>query len=56
VIWGYRAFVAAITPTRSGGTTVGRHGSEATIRDYIAGQGRQSEYLQLHTQQLDLFG
>jgi len=35
--------------------TVGRHGSEATIRDYIAGQGRQSEYRQMHTQQLDLF-
>jgi len=36
-------------------STVGRHGSEATIRDYIAGQGRQSEFRQLHTQQLDLF-
>ncbi len=35
--------------------TVGRYGSEATIRDYIAGQGRQGEYRQLHTQQLDLF-
>ena len=35
--------------------TVGRHGSEETIRDYVAGQGRQQEYRQLHSQQLELF-
>jgi len=35
--------------------TVGRHGSEETIRDYIAGQGRQQEYRQFHSQQMELF-
>ena len=35
--------------------TVGRHGSEETIRDYVASQGRQQEYRQLHSQQLELF-
>ena len=35
--------------------TVGRHGSEETIRQYVAGQGRQSEYRQFHSQQLELF-
>ena len=35
--------------------TVGRHGSEDIIRQYVAGQGRQSEYRQLHSQQLELF-
>ena len=35
--------------------TVGRHGSEETIRDYVAGQGRGQEYRQLHSQQLELF-
>jgi len=34
--------------------TVGRHGSEETIREYIAGQGRQGEYRQLHSQQVGL--
>ena|ERR1700677_4641246 len=35
--------------------TVGAHGSEATIRDYVANQGRTNEYKQLHSQQLELF-
>ena len=35
--------------------TVGRHGSEGEIQRYIAAQGRQKEYAQLHTQQLRLF-
>jgi putative transposase len=35
--------------------TVGRHGSEETIRDYVASQGRQQEYRQLHSQQWELF-
>jgi len=42
--------------------TVGRHGSEDVIRRYVAGQGRQQEYRQLHAQhpeppeqQLELF-
>ena len=33
--------------------TVGRHGSEETIRNYVAGQGRQQEYRQLHAQPLE---
>ncbi len=36
-------------------TTVGRHGSEETIRQYVSGQGRQSEYREWHSQQLELF-
>ena len=35
--------------------TVGRHGSEETIRQYVSGQGRQSEYRPWHSQQLELF-
>ncbi len=35
--------------------TVGRHGSEETIRQYVSGQGRQSEYHEWHSQQLELF-
>lgn len=35
--------------------TVGRHGSEETIRQYVSGQGRQSEYREWHSQQLELF-
>ena len=34
--------------------TVGRHGNEQTIQEYVANQGRQSEYHQLYVQ-LDLF-
>jgi REP element-mobilizing transposase RayT len=33
--------------------TVGRHGSEEAIRNYVAGQGRQQEYRQLHLQPLE---
>ncbi len=36
-------------------STVGRHGTEETIRDYVANQGREQEYRKLHSQQLDLF-
>ncbi len=36
-------------------STVDRHGSEGEIQRYIAEQGRQQEYTQLHTQQLRLF-
>jgi len=56
--------VPAVKPDRWGGecwsdgysiSTVGRHGSEGEIQRYIASQGRQQEYTQLHTQQLRLF-
>lgn len=32
--------------------TVGRHGSEETIRKYVQEQGKEEEYQQLHVQQL----
>lgn len=36
--------------------TVGKHGSEEVIQDYVKGQGRQaSNYTKLHSQQVDLF-
>ncbi len=40
--------------------TVGRHGNESTVSEYIAKQNRQSEYRQIHiepikTEQLELF-
>ena len=35
-------------------STVGRHGSEAQIREYVANQGRAEEYVQLYVQQLKL--
>lgn len=35
--------------------TVGRHGNEQTIQEYVAHQGRQSEYHQLYVRQLELF-
>jgi len=35
--------------------TVGRHGTEETIRRYVQEQGRENEYQQLHAQQLNLF-
>jgi len=35
--------------------TVGRHGSEETIRQYVSEQGRQSKYRPWHSQQLELF-
>jgi len=33
--------------------TVGRHGSEATIREYVAGQGGGQEHRRLHWQAVD---
>ena len=36
-------------------STVGRKGSEETIRKYVQEQGREEEYKQLHEQQLKLF-
>ena len=36
-------------------STVGRHGSEDTIRNYVKQQGQENEYQQLHVQQLRLF-
>ena len=35
--------------------TVGRHGDENTIQEYVKNQGRENEYNQLHKQQLSLF-
>ena len=35
--------------------TVSRHGSEETIRKYVADQGKAKEYKQLHVQQLELY-
>jgi REP element-mobilizing transposase RayT len=35
-------------------STVGQHGSEEQIRQYIAKQGREKEYTKLHVQQLKL--
>ena len=35
--------------------TVGQHGSEETIRNYVKQQGREKEYTRLHRQQLRLF-
>jgi REP-associated tyrosine transposase len=36
-------------------STVGRYGSEGEVQRYIADQGRQKEYVKLHSQQLRLF-
>jgi putative transposase len=35
--------------------TVGRHATEDAIRQYVKNQGKESEYVQLHVQQLKLF-
>lgn len=35
--------------------TVGRHGDENTIQQYVKGQGTEKEYKKLHQQQLRLF-
>ena len=35
-------------------STVGHHGTEAQIRDYVAKQGRKNEYKQLYVEQLSL--
>ncbi len=36
-------------------STVGRHGNEAVIREYVQKQGIEPEYQVLHVQQLELF-
>ena len=36
-------------------STVGRQGSEETIRKYVKEQGKEDDYQQLHEQQLKLF-
>lgn len=36
-------------------STVGQHGSEETIREYVKEQGKEDEYQKLHEQQLKLF-
>jgi putative transposase len=33
--------------------TVGRHGTEETVREYVANQGREREYKRLHWQQVN---
>lgn len=35
--------------------TVGRHGDESTIQDYVKSQGKEKEYKRIHTQQLSMF-
>ena len=35
--------------------TVGMHGNESTIKEYVKGQGREKEYKKIHSQQLVLF-
>ncbi len=35
--------------------TVGKQGSEETVRQYVRNQGTEKEYRQLHAQQLKLF-
>lgn len=35
--------------------TVGRHGDENTIQNYVKSQGKEKEYKKLHSQQLSLF-
>ena len=36
-------------------STVGQHGTENIIRNYVKQQGQEPEYVQLHIQQLSLF-
>jgi putative transposase len=36
-------------------SSVGQHGNEATIGNYVKAQGTQEQYQQLHAQQLTLF-
>lgn len=35
--------------------TVGKHATEAVIKQYVKNQGQEEEYVQLHIQQLKLF-
>ena len=36
-------------------STVGQHGTEATVSNYVRQQGREKEYQQLHIEQLRMF-
>lgn len=36
-------------------STVGQHGNEKMIEEYIKKQGREKEYKRLHNQQMELF-
>ena len=36
-------------------TTVGRHGSEETVREYVKKQGTEKEYKRLHDQPIQLY-
>ena len=35
--------------------TVGKHGNENTIQDYVKSQGKEKEYIKIHSQQLSIF-
>ena len=35
--------------------TVGKHGDEATIENYVKSQGKEKEYKKIHSQQLSMF-
>ena len=35
--------------------TIGRHGSEQAVSQYVKQQGQEKDYVQLHTNQLKLF-
>ncbi len=47
--WSDGYFIASV------GQSVGQHGSEETIRNYVKGQGSPNHYQQLHSQQPTLF-
>jgi REP element-mobilizing transposase RayT len=50
-MWGGRLWTAGYFIS-----TVGQHGNEKMIGEYIKRQGREKEYKRLHNQQLKLFG
>lgn len=35
--------------------TVGKHGDENTIQNYVKSQGKEKEYVKMHSQQLSMF-
>jgi len=35
--------------------TVGKHGDENTIQNYVKSQGKEKEYIKIHSQQLSMF-
>lgn len=35
--------------------TVGKHGDENTIQNYVKSQGKEKEYKKIHSQQLSMF-